>query len=302
MYYKEDWPQARRRIEAFWRREILDRCCVAVFAPRKTSNLPPFPELQWGPWLGGLDEIPDSDHAAITRWWTDPEQNYRRLITWFENTYFGGEAIPATYVDWGAMALAACFGSPARFTKTTVWYDAVIEDLDAWQWQFDPETNPFWQKILEIQRCLIDRNRGRYFLGKPGLGNAADVLSLMRGMDRLALDLIDNIEWTPGAGAPPTFSPQHIPPLSADPASRQTSLSAGRAARDRPAAGGAVSARALPMHARRHGRGRQRPSEAGRREASSRTLARRRLRDDLPIDNPPTAPYTVSTSPGQRSQ
>jgi hypothetical protein len=192
MYYKEDWPQARRRIEAFWRREIIDRCCLAVFAPRKTSKLPPFPQLQWGPWLGGLDEIPESDQAAVTRWWTDPEQNYRRLVTWFENTYFGGEAIPATYVDWGAMALAACFGSPARFTKTTVWYDAVIEDLDAWQWQFEPETNPFWQNILAIQRYLIDRNRGRYFLGKPELGNAADVLSLMRGMDRLALDLIDH--------------------------------------------------------------------------------------------------------------
>jgi hypothetical protein len=195
MYYKEDWPQARRRLEAFWQNEIIDRCCVAVYAPRKTSKLPPFPELQWGPWPGGLTEIPDFDQEAITRWWTDPEQNYRRLETWFENTYFGGEAVPATYVDWGAMALAACFGSPPRFTKTTVWYPAVIDDLEAWRWQFDPETNPYWRGILAIQRYLIDHNRGRYFLGKPELGNAADVLSLMRGMDRLALDLIDH----PGA-------------------------------------------------------------------------------------------------------
>jgi hypothetical protein len=194
MYYKGDWPQARRRLEAFWQNEIVDRCCVAVFAPRKTSALPPFPELQWGPWLGGLDEIPDSDPEAIARWWTDPEQNYRRLETWFENTYFGGEAIPATYVDWGAMALAACFGSPPRFTKTTVWYPAVIDDLEAWEWRFDPKTNPHWQNILAIQQHLIDRNRGRYFLGKPELGNAADVLSLMRGMGRLAMDLIDRPE------------------------------------------------------------------------------------------------------------
>jgi hypothetical protein len=192
VYYKEDWPQARRRLEAFWQREVIDRCCVAVLAPRKTSRLPPFPELQWGPWLGGLGEIPDSDHSAITRWWTDPEQNHRRLTTWFENTYFGGEAIPVTYVDWGAMALAACFGSSPRFTKTTAWYPAVIDDLEAWQWQFDPDTNPHWQAILAIQHYLISRNRGRYFMGKPELGNAADVLSLMRGMDRLALDLIDH--------------------------------------------------------------------------------------------------------------
>ena len=92
------------------------------------------------------------------------------------------------------MALAACFGSPPRFTKTTVWYPAVIDDLEAWQWRFDPETNPHWQHILAIQQHLIDANRGRYFLGKPELGNAADVLSLMRGMERLAMDLIDRPE------------------------------------------------------------------------------------------------------------
>lgn len=194
MYYKEDWPQAKRRLEAFWQNEIIDRCCVAVTAPRKSSALPPFPELQWGPWLGGLEEIPDSDPEAIARWWTDPEQNYRRLETWFENTYFGGEAIPATYIDWGAMALAACFGSPPRFTKTTVWYPAVIDDLEAWQWRFDPVSNAYWQGVLAIQQHLIDANRGRYFLGKPELGNAADVLSLMRGMEGLAMDLIDRPE------------------------------------------------------------------------------------------------------------
>jgi len=162
--------------------------------PPRTSRLPPFPDLRWEPWLGGLDEIPDSDQEAVARWWTDPEQNYRRLVTWVENTYFGGEAIPATYVDWGASALAACFGSPALFTKTTVWHPAVFADWEAWQWRFDQETSPCWQDVLAIQRYLIDHNQGRYFLGQPELSNAADVLSLMRGMDRLAIDLIGHPE------------------------------------------------------------------------------------------------------------
>jgi len=194
MYYKEDWEKTKKRLEAFWNNELVDRCCVAVFAPRKTSRLSPFPELQWGPWLGGLDAILDEDEEAIRRWWTDPEQNLSRAILWFENTYFGGEAIPATYVNWGAMAMAAIYGSPAKFNKNSVWYPAVIEDWDTWEWKFDPETNPTWRAILQIERCLIENSQGRYFVGKPELGNAGDLLSLMRGMDKLALDLMDHPE------------------------------------------------------------------------------------------------------------
>lgn len=193
MFYKEDWPEAKKRLEAFWNeREILDRCCVAVFAPRKGSKLPPFPELQWGPWLGGLETLADDDEQGIRAWWTDPEQNYRRMLTWFENTYFGGEAIPCTYVNWGAMAMAAFYGSPPVFKKNTVWYPVVIEDWERWEWKFDKATNAYWQQTLAIVRYLLSQNHGRYFVGTPEFGSAADLLSLMRGMSALSLDLYDN--------------------------------------------------------------------------------------------------------------
>ena len=57
MKYKEDWPLARKRLEAFWHGEIIDRCCVGVLSPRKSSRLSKFPHLTHGPWLGGLDEL-----------------------------------------------------------------------------------------------------------------------------------------------------------------------------------------------------------------------------------------------------
>lgn len=192
MHYKEDWDKAKERLQAFWKYELIDRCCVAVFAPRKTSQLPAFPELQWGPWLGGLEKFADDDETALRHWWTDPEQNYQRMITWFENTYFGGEAIPCTYTNWGAMAMAAFYGSPAVFAKNTVWYPPVIEDWSTWKWQFDPETNVYWQQTLGIVRYLLEMNHGRYFVGTPEFGTAADLLTLMRGMDKLSMDLIEN--------------------------------------------------------------------------------------------------------------
>lgn len=194
MYYKPDWPEAKKRIEAFWKNEVIDRCCAAVFTPRKNSKLPPFPELQWGPWLGGLEKFSDKDTEAIRKWWTEPKKNYERMITWFENTYFGGEAIPCTYVNWGAMAMAAFYRSQAIFKKSTVWYPPVIDNWDEWEWKFDRQTNQYWQQTVAIVKYLLERCDGKYFVGTPEVGSAGDILSLMRGMDKLSMDLMDKPE------------------------------------------------------------------------------------------------------------
>ncbi|MCC7208651.1 MAG: hypothetical protein IT323_15190 [Anaerolineae bacterium] len=189
MDYKPDWDQAKQRLLAWWNHAVIDRCCIAVHAPRNDSKVPPFPDLQNGPWLGGLEHIPDDDKAAIQRWWTDPDLNLQRALTWFENSYFGGEALPVTYVNWGAMAMAAMFGSPPEFNKTSVWYPAIIDDWASWQPRFDPATDPTWQTTLAIVRRFVEAAPGKFFVGKPELGNGADVLSLLRGMDNLATDL-----------------------------------------------------------------------------------------------------------------
>lgn len=193
MHYKTDWEKAKKRLQLFWgEREILDRCCMAVFAPRKTSKEPPFPELQWGPWLGGLEDLADDDEAGIAAWWTSPEQNYRRMIHWFENTYFGGEAVPCTYTNWGASALAGFYGSPVVFNKQSVWFKEIIEDWATWRWEFSRESNIHYRQTRAIVEKLAAECRGRYFIGIPEFGDAADILTLMRGMDKLSLDLYDH--------------------------------------------------------------------------------------------------------------
>lgn len=194
MYYKPDWEQARARLEAWWNHEVIDRCCIAVHAPKDGAQLPPFPDLQHGPWLGGLDQIRDDDHEGIKHWWVDPELNYQRAMLWFENAHFGGEALPVTYANWGAMALAAMFGSKAEFNKSSVWYSAALQDWDGWEWQFDAATDETWLALKAIVERFVEDAPGRYFVGKPELGNGADVLSLLRGMDNLAVDLILNPE------------------------------------------------------------------------------------------------------------
>jgi hypothetical protein len=190
MYYKSDWDAAKENLKAFWNGEDIGRPCMAVFAPR-TKDSVQFPELQHGPWTGSMKDLSDSDEDALRKWWVDPEENLKRMKFWFENTYFGGEAIPATYVNWGASAAAAFFGSEPGFHKTSVWYSAVIKDWDNWKWAFDEKSNRWWKAIWDIVACLTENAGGSYMVGMPEFGNAADNLSLMRGMDNLAMDCYD---------------------------------------------------------------------------------------------------------------
>ncbi|MFM8319930.1 MAG: hypothetical protein ACKOC5_03360, partial [Chloroflexota bacterium] len=64
------------------------------------------------------------------------------------------------------------------------------DDWTAWQPHFDPHTDPTWATIKAIVERFAAEAPGKFFVGKPELGNGADVLSLIRGMDHLAMDLI----------------------------------------------------------------------------------------------------------------
>ncbi len=192
MKYKDDWLEAKKRLEAFWQGEPNDRACVGILAPRKSSKIHSFPHLTHGPWLGGLEKFTDRDTEEVMKWWTDPEQNYKRMKLWFENTYFGGEAVPATYINWGASAGCAFWGAKPDFNTKSVWFHKTIEDWDTWKWEFNMETNQYWQNILSIMELFIERNNEDYFIGLPEIGNAADNLSLIRSATDLSLDLIMN--------------------------------------------------------------------------------------------------------------
>ena len=190
MYYKEDWPRAKQRLEAFWQHEMADRALVGILAPRKSSKIEKFPHLTSGPWLGGLDKFADGDTESIRAWWTDPEQNFNRMKHWFENTCFAGEAVPATYINWGASAACSFWGAEPLFGKTSVWYPRIIEDWTTWKWEFDMQTHEYFQQIISIMEFFIERNDEEYFIGMPEIGNAADNLSLIRSAEELAMDLI----------------------------------------------------------------------------------------------------------------
>jgi hypothetical protein len=181
VYYKDDWPQARERFAAFWHREIVDRCCVGVTAPRRSAGRAGAPAP-----LEGTD---------LLAWWMDPEVTLKHQEEVFASTFYGGEAFPVTAINLGASIMAAFFGSPPEFHTDTVWYPGIIQDWSVDTLRFDPARNPYYRMVIENTRYYVQQSQGRFFVGHAELGTAMDVLSLLRGMQNLCLDMLDR----PGA-------------------------------------------------------------------------------------------------------
>ena len=118
------------------------------------------------------------------------------MMTWFENTYFGGEAIPATYVNWGAMAMAAFYGSPPMFKKNTVWYPPVIEDWGQWRWAARPGQQSLVAADLQYHQASDPGIAGALLCGHAG-GRQRGRRALAHARQRPALAGPDR---EPGAG------------------------------------------------------------------------------------------------------
>jgi hypothetical protein len=181
MYYKSDWDNARERFEAFWNRELVDRCCCAVRAPRVGSK-----PYQPGP--------PPDTHEELVHRWIDPEYNLKQMIDQMECTYYGGESYPATTMCLGASVMAAFYGAEVEFRPETVWFHPVLNDLTAVDWEIDVENSPLYKETIAATRYYTQECRGRYLVGLPELGSATDDLSLIRGMQDLLFDMIDSPE------------------------------------------------------------------------------------------------------------
>ena len=79
---------AKKRLEAYWHQEIIDRCCAAVYVYENGAKAPE-------------RVVPGNDEERL-RYWTDPECIIARNRLLMENTYYGGEAFPSIFVDLGA--------------------------------------------------------------------------------------------------------------------------------------------------------------------------------------------------------
>ena len=172
---KEDWPQAKKRLEAWWKGELLDRCACMVTAPKKGVK-PNYP-------------TPPDD---LKRRWTDPDYVIARWIAETECTFWGGERVPSFFANTGPTTMGQFLGCTVTYQEHTTWKRPFVEDWDRDfpTAKFDPK-NENWQDVIRLTKAGLEAAPGRFMLGVTDLGGFSDVVSAARGPERLCMDLVD---------------------------------------------------------------------------------------------------------------
>ena len=67
--YRHNWPETRRRMEAFWEMEILGRPCISVTAPRQAPRRlrPPLDAKQKGLFILTSARSPEAAEALLAK-------------------------------------------------------------------------------------------------------------------------------------------------------------------------------------------------------------------------------------------
>lgn len=175
---KPDLEEASKRWEAHYEGEIIDRPIVCVTAAKEgTGELPPL----------GYYECAHLDMDEVLK----------RAFLRAEANYWEGEAVPSTRFSFGPDEIAVFCGAELRWSKdspNTNWSVPFVDDWgDSLPLKLQKES-PLYQRMLELYRRASRRMEGKLLISPPDLHTNMDLLSAIRGPERLCLDLIDRPE------------------------------------------------------------------------------------------------------------
>jgi hypothetical protein len=178
----QDWERVRGRYEAWWEGELIDGPLVRVTAPLGSATPAAAPR----------------DTAGLSAWLTDPEQVLPRLEARIAATYYAGDAFAwADPLSQSLAAIQAAYhgGKYSVDAETlTGWAEPVLEDW-ASRPALAPDTSNFWwQATLRLLEAGARQGGKRWCAAIPDLQGGGEILALLRGSERLAMDLLDHAD------------------------------------------------------------------------------------------------------------
>jgi len=180
MLYKEDWDQARQRLEAWWHGEVIGRVALAVTARRDRPLASPAP-------------VPAPDQ--LVQRWLDAEYRLAVFERTAATTYYGGEAFCYFDPHLGPGSLALYLGCEPVFSESTVWYrPGSVQPPRPELLRYDPD-NRWWKAQVDLVRAGVERGRGRFLTAMPDLIENLDTIASLRGTEQLLCDLHDRPAW-----------------------------------------------------------------------------------------------------------
>lgn len=182
MRFKPDIEKVRERLYAFWEREIIDRACISVVAPRERgANISMFHNDR------DLTHYPE----ALRKYWEDPETIIHNSLARIERTYLGGETLPVIFQNYGTSGHCEYFGARPTYGNDTIWFEPAWESLS-------DARNAYTEKLLEQQlavaRYLTDNAKDNYFVAMPDNCGTLDAIGHLYGTQNVLIDMIEEPE------------------------------------------------------------------------------------------------------------
>jgi hypothetical protein len=174
---QEQYRRAMDHLEAWWNHQDIGRAlfdAVIPIGPAPEENLNRYwPSPQADPDIAGLVEAQLARAAAA-----EPLAEHLPILC----HHYGQRGTP--------MNLAWYLGGPIRFTDYSVYVEHCIEDWDAFEIRFDPH-HPWVKHSDDLIRAQGQAGADRALTWMPDLGDALTTFSLLRGTERLLMDLLE---------------------------------------------------------------------------------------------------------------
>jgi len=174
--YKPDLDRTQTYWKAFWNREIIDRPCVFVTAPRYEGR-----ERVSVPYMAGYED----------------GGTYRDALAMFDEwaalTYFGGEAIPSMDISFGPDQFSGFLGAELAMAedRRTSWAVPFVAEWKTVKLELDTSENSLWNEMLECLRVAARYSEGKFLINMLDIHSNLDCLGAIRGAEKLCLDIVD---------------------------------------------------------------------------------------------------------------
>ena len=172
-----DFNRSMDRVEAWLNGDIIDRAPVrftlhnAAFNEKRSSKL--------------------SQEQTRAKWF-DAESVVDAFLSSIKDKPILGDTFPVFMPNLGPGVFAAFFGCELEFDELTSWTKPMSLSLKELSTIKPDKNNIYYQKILELTNCAIEKGRGKCMVGYTDLHPGLDCVADWRGSQQLCYDMYDD--------------------------------------------------------------------------------------------------------------
>jgi 5-methyltetrahydrofolate--homocysteine methyltransferase len=169
-----DFERKKSYFDAFWEKEVIDRPLISV----KAVNKPLLP-------IAYLEGVEISDYMPVLE----------KAASNFENTWFGGEALPFFDCSFGPDQFASFLGGKIEFGKEaqTSWVKPFWDDdYSEESVSFDTSKGSYFDKLINYIKMATGFANGRFLISMLDIHSNLDAIMAARGSENLCRDMLDD--------------------------------------------------------------------------------------------------------------